>query len=206
MCACGMCCCCCYAMLSNKICMPFLTTTHDSRYGQNSAPPKKASGRRNCGAGPRASERTTVAAHARPDPYLRRRRPPSQTPISRRTSVLRTRARADHAPRDQRQRSTAQQHSAHAARASKPRRAQSGRAHRRPRHRGSPPGAENAEKGDGSAYVILAVGRNVARGPRSTFLSRRTVRCPCIGCMRRAHATNTPLRTPRTRDRRNAYM
>ena len=27
MCACGMCCCCCYAMLSNKICMPFLTTT-----------------------------------------------------------------------------------------------------------------------------------------------------------------------------------
>ena len=111
MCACGMCCCCCYAMLSNKICMPFLTTTHDSRYGQNSAPPKKASGRRNCGAGPRASERTTVAAHARPDPYLRRRRPPSQTPISRRASVLvvpvlRTRARADHAPRDQR--STAQ--------------------------------------------------------------------------------------------------
>ena len=171
-------------------------------------PPKRRSrvGAADCGAGPRASERTTVAAHARPDPYLRRRRPPSQTPISRRTSVLRTRARADHAPRDQRQRSTAQQHSTHAARASKPRRAQSGRAHRRPRHRGSPPGAENAEKGDGSAYVILAVGRNVARGPRSTFLSRRTVRCPCIGCMRRAHATNTPLRTPRTRDRRNAYM
>ena len=123
MCACGMCCCCCYAMLSNKICMPFLTTTHDSRYGQNSAPPKKASGRRNCGAGPRASERTTVAAHARPDPYLRRRRPPSQTPISRRASVLvvpvlRTRARADHAPRDQRS-TAARQHTlrAHPSRA-----------------------------------------------------------------------------------------
>ena len=157
-------------------------------------PPKRRSrvGAADCGAGPRASERTTVAAHARPDPYLRRRRPPSQTPISRRASVLvvpvlRTRARADHAPRDQRQRSTAQQHSAHAARASKPRRAQSGRAHRRPRHRGSPPGAENAEKGRAMPMwvsVILAVGRTtVARGPRSTFLSRR-----CALSVHRVHA------------------
>ena len=200
MCACGMCCCCCYAMLSNKICMPFLTTTHDSRYGQNSAPPKKASGRRNCGAGPRASERTTVAAHARPDPYLRRRRPPSQTPISRRASVLVVRTGPycvlALGPTTLHATSAAPRRllgaAAHAARASKPRRAQSGRAHRRPRHRGSPPGAERMLSGSGTmgvVSVILAVGPRIVqrppgvRGPLSTFLSRR-----CALSVHRVHA------------------
>ena len=187
MCACGMCCCCCYAMLSNKICMPFLTTTHDSRYGQNSAPPKKASGRRNCGAGPRASERTTVAAHARPDPYLRRRRPPSQTPISRRASVLvvpvlRTRAvalgrRADHAPRDQR--STAQAARRGSTRCARIQAAQSAerpRSQAPPAPRQPPPGAENALSAgrDDGCRVCDSGGRPAnratsARGPRSTF-------------------------------------
>ena len=80
---------------------------------------------------------------------------------------------------------------AHAARASKPRRAQSGRAHRRPRHRGSPPGAENAEREGtmGVVSVILAVGPRIVqrppgvRGPLSTFLSRR-----CALSVHRVHA------------------
>ena len=175
MCACGMCCYCCYAMLSNKICMPFLTTTHDSRYGQNSAPPKKASGRRNCGAGPRASERTTVAAHARPDPYLRRRRPPSQTPISRRASVLRTRARADHAPRDQRstaQGCSARQHTlrAHPSRAERRAAALTGA----PGTAAAPPGRRMLSGRDDGCRVCDSGGRPAnratsARGPRSTF-------------------------------------
>lgn len=156
---------------------------HDSRYGQNS-PPQKAVGAADCGAGPRASERTTVAAHARPDPYLRRRRPPSQTPISRRASVLRTRARADHAPRDQRstaQGCSARQHTlrAHPSRAERRAAALTGA----PGTAAAPPGRRMLRREMGVCDSGGPDRTTVARGPRSTFLSRR-----CALSVHRVHA------------------
>ena len=129
-------------------------------------------------------ERTTVAAHARPDPYLRRRRPPSQTPISRRASVLRTRARADHAPRDQRstaQGCSARQHTlrAHPSRAERRAAALTGA----PGTAAAPPGRRMLRREMG---VCDSGGRPNDRRPgrpRSTFLSRR-----CALSVHRVHA------------------
>ena len=153
-------------------------------------PPKGGRRRRLHGAGPRASERTTVAAHARPDPYLRRRRPPSQTPISRRASVLRTRARADHAPRDQRstaQGCSARQHTlrAHPSRAERRAAALTGA----PGTAAAPPGRRLRMLRREMQMGVCDSGRvdrtTVARGPRSTFLilSRR-----CALSVHRVHA------------------
>ena len=158
---------------------------HDSRYGQNSPPQKAVAGRRRRLRRRSARVRTHNGRRARASRPILETSPAAITdthlPAGVRTSY--SRSGRPRSTRPAQHRGAA----AHAARASKPRRAQSGRAHRRPRHRGSPPGAENAEKGRAMPMwvsVILAVGRTtVARGPRSTFLSRR-----CALSVHRVHA------------------